>query len=255
MSTAGFGAQGGWAVSGGEADGGGGPVPGQEPIEIPDTMIVDAGEDIGEPSLRIDVVEARGLDQGVDHGGAVAAAVGACEQPCLAAERNAAQGPLGGIVGEADTPIVEEAREGSPALQHIGHRLGDVGMPRQPGPLGPHPLVEIGDEPSKPLAADREPLRGRQTIDLALDGEDRVDTFDRFDSQRRDRRQLAAGLGGDVGQDEELAPGVRPARRLDQGSRPAVSRVEPIEAGIGVRLQDPDIAIEVTFGMFARPIA
>jgi hypothetical protein len=39
-------------------------------------VIVDAGEDIGEPGLRIDVVQLRGLDQRVHHGGTLAAAVG-----------------------------------------------------------------------------------------------------------------------------------------------------------------------------------
>lgn len=42
-------------------------------------MIGNASEDIGEPGLRIDIVELRGLDQGVDDGGTLAAAVGAAE--------------------------------------------------------------------------------------------------------------------------------------------------------------------------------
>ena len=74
-------------------------------------MIGDAGEDIGEPGLRIDIVELRGLDQGVDDRTALPAAVGAAEQPRLAAERDAAERALGGIVGEADPAIVEEACE------------------------------------------------------------------------------------------------------------------------------------------------
>ena len=44
-------------------------------------MIVDAGEHVGEPGLRIDVVEPGGLDQRVHDGRALAAAVGAGEQP------------------------------------------------------------------------------------------------------------------------------------------------------------------------------
>jgi hypothetical protein len=38
-------------------------------------VICDVGEDIGEPSLRIDIVELGGLDQRVDNGGALAAAL------------------------------------------------------------------------------------------------------------------------------------------------------------------------------------
>jgi hypothetical protein len=48
------------------------PIPRQELMEPLDVVIVDA---------RVDIVEPRGLDQGVHHGGTLAAAVGAGEQP------------------------------------------------------------------------------------------------------------------------------------------------------------------------------
>jgi hypothetical protein len=79
-------------------------------------MIGDAREDISKPCLRIDVAQLRGLDQGVDDGGALAATIGSAEQPCLAAKRDAAQRALGGVVGEADAAIVEEAGERIPAV-------------------------------------------------------------------------------------------------------------------------------------------
>jgi hypothetical protein len=104
------------------------PAPGQELIEPLDVVIVDTVEDVCKPRLRIDVVEPRGLDQRVHHGGALAAAIGAGEQPRLAPERNAAQRALGGVVGEADPTIVEEAREGVSARKHVVHRLGDVAV-------------------------------------------------------------------------------------------------------------------------------
>jgi hypothetical protein len=46
----------------GELGGGRLPVPGQELVELPDVVIVDAGEHVGEPGLRVDVVEPRELD-------------------------------------------------------------------------------------------------------------------------------------------------------------------------------------------------
>jgi hypothetical protein len=64
------------------------PIPGQELVELLDVVIVDAREYVGEPGLRIDVVEPRGLDQRVHYSGALAAAIGAGEQPRLASERN-----------------------------------------------------------------------------------------------------------------------------------------------------------------------
>jgi hypothetical protein len=45
---------------------------------------------IGEPGLRIDLIEAGGLDQRVHHGRALTAAIGTGEQPRLAAKRNLA---------------------------------------------------------------------------------------------------------------------------------------------------------------------
>ena len=51
-------------------------------------MIGDAGEHVGEPGLRIDVVELGSFDQRVQRSGALAAAIGAGEQPGPAAEGN-----------------------------------------------------------------------------------------------------------------------------------------------------------------------
>ena len=53
-------------------------------------MISDAGEDVGEPGLGIDVVEAGGDDEGVEYGGAMSACIGAGEGPVLAAESHPA---------------------------------------------------------------------------------------------------------------------------------------------------------------------
>ena len=75
----------------------------------------DMAEDIGEPGLRIDAVEPGGADQADHDGGTLAAAIGAGEQPGLAAGRDAAQRPFCGIVGEADPPVGEEPGEGVPA--------------------------------------------------------------------------------------------------------------------------------------------
>ena len=71
-------------------------------------MVGDASEHVGEPGLRIDVVHFRRDDQGVHERGSVTATVGAGEQPGLPAERDTTQGPLGGIVGQADPAILEE---------------------------------------------------------------------------------------------------------------------------------------------------
>ena len=51
-------------------------------------------------------------------------------------------------------PSLEEAREGIPALQHVVHGLGDVGMPRELGALGRIQCLQVGDERSNALPAD-----------------------------------------------------------------------------------------------------
>ena len=51
-------------------------------------MIRQTGKHVGEPGLRIDVVELGGLDERVDGGGAPAAFVGSGEGPVAASDRN-----------------------------------------------------------------------------------------------------------------------------------------------------------------------
>lgn len=48
----------------------------------------DPFEDVGQPSLRVDIVDLGGPDQGVEDRGALATAVRAAEEPRLAPQRN-----------------------------------------------------------------------------------------------------------------------------------------------------------------------
>jgi hypothetical protein len=57
------------------------PVPRQKLFEPVDGVIVDAGEHVGEPGLGIDVVELGRVNQRQHDRGALAAAIGAGEQP------------------------------------------------------------------------------------------------------------------------------------------------------------------------------
>jgi hypothetical protein len=66
------------------------PIPGQQLVNPFGRMILQAREDVGEPGLRVDVVEFDGLDQRVDGGGAPAAVVGTRKGPVVAADRDAA---------------------------------------------------------------------------------------------------------------------------------------------------------------------
>ena len=62
-------------------------------------------------------------------------------------------------------------------------------------------------------------------------------------------------LPGDVGQFEELAPGVAPAQRAGHRPRSAISPVEVVVAAIGIGLQDAPPAREMPIGVGLLPVA
>ena len=111
------------------------PSPGQQLVDAFGGMIGQSGKDIREPSLRVNVIELGGRNQGVDGGGATPAFVGAGESPVVTSERDGAQLSLSGIVGHAQAPVINEARECSPALETIIDGFADIAVPRNPGAL------------------------------------------------------------------------------------------------------------------------
>ena len=61
-------------------------------------MVRDAGDRVRQPSLWIDPVQLSRLYQAKNAGGAMAALIGAGEQPVLAADGDAAQRALGRVL-------------------------------------------------------------------------------------------------------------------------------------------------------------
>ena len=91
-------------------------------------MIGDAGEDVAQVGLGIEPVELRALDQAVEGGRALGAAVRAGEEVVLAPDRDAAQRTLGRVVVERELPtVVEGAGERWPARQHVVEGAGQLG--------------------------------------------------------------------------------------------------------------------------------
>ena len=104
------------------------PIPWQQFVDPLRRMIGKFREYVGEPGLWIDVIELAGFDQLVDGGGPVATFIRTCECLIGAAYGDAAQGAFGRIVGEEDTPVVEEARESAPPVQVVVDGLGDFAL-------------------------------------------------------------------------------------------------------------------------------
>src|SRR5215207_9980389 len=75
-------------LSGGAIGAGGLPVPGKKIGDMPGRVIGDAGEQVGEIKLRVEVVEFGAFDQRVHRSSASATGIGAGEQPVFAADRN-----------------------------------------------------------------------------------------------------------------------------------------------------------------------
>jgi hypothetical protein len=122
----------------------------------------------------------------------------------------AAECPLGGIVRQADAAVIEKAGEGRPALEHTVDRLSRGGVTRQPGAVVLHPALQVAHQGLDALVPDGAPALGRRTIDLAFDREALVNAVHRLGRQRRSPQ---------IGQLEELAPVVAPARGFDDTAR------------------------------------
>ena len=91
----------------------------------------DSGENVGEVMLWVDAVELGGLDEGVHGCSPSTASIGTGEEVVLAANPDAAQRPLGGIVVERQAAVIEAADECGPARSHVAEGGGELGLARQ----------------------------------------------------------------------------------------------------------------------------
>src|SRR5271169_4748740 len=102
-----------------------GPVPGEQFVDAIDRVVGDAGDDVGEPSLGVDAVEASGPYERVHYGGSTAAFVGASEEVVLAPQGQRADGAFGGVVRHFEPAVVDEAGESCPARGRIANGAGE----------------------------------------------------------------------------------------------------------------------------------
>lgn len=93
-------------------------------MEVGGRVIGDTDEDIIEPCLRVHVLGSARLDQVVDNGSTVAAAILVAQTPCRGAERAAAKGPLGGVGAATDAAIARETKGGKLYLRIVKFSRG-----------------------------------------------------------------------------------------------------------------------------------
>src|SRR6516164_3398810 len=177
-------------------------LPRQQLADALHRMIGKAGEDSGEPSLRVDAVELGGLDQRVNGGGAPSAFIGAGKGPVGSSDGDAAQRSFGGVVRDAQTAIGEEASERRPKFEAVVDCLGCLALSRGLAALRAQPSLKLRDQRPAALIAHREALLWHHAVDLALDGEQSIDAFDCRDCDWRLLQPC---------QVEKLAPRMRPA--------------------------------------------
>src|ERR1700757_148421 len=97
-------------------------IPGKKIRNAIDGMISDAFQQLTKVELRIDSVQLRCTDEGVDGGGPFAAIVRSCKKVVLSAETDRTQGALRRVVVHLDCAVIDIAREGAPTSQGIANR-------------------------------------------------------------------------------------------------------------------------------------
>ena len=186
-------------------------MPRQQVVEAVGWMIRDAGEDVGKPGLRIHAVHLGRDDEAIHYRCALSATIRAAEQPGFAPEGDASQRAFGGVVADADPPIVQEPGKRRPPLEQVVDGARDVVAPREPQALFAQPPVQFGHQRCREGLPGGPAHLGVVAADVALDVEQGVNTLHRLQADRREyRRSLALGRPArtacDIGQDKELSP-------------------------------------------------
>ncbi len=122
------------------------PVSPLEFFDLVGGVLGDPASDVGEPGLRIDIVNLGRDDWAVHGGGALAAAFRAAKKPGLGVQRGAASRALGGVVAEADPSVIQEALEQGRALEPVVQGSGHTVSRRESGPVRVRPYLGVGDE-------------------------------------------------------------------------------------------------------------
>ena len=161
-----------------------------------------AFQNIAEIGEGFDVVELCGRQQGSDDRPAFCAAIGACEQVVLAAERNGPDGTFDGVVIKLDAAVIEEPAKRSPAGEGVSDRIRNATAGWETGELGLEPDLHRGDQRQRPATTYASACLGGLAPDARLDRIELADAPERFGGD---------GRAGCLMHLVELAPRVSPA--------------------------------------------
>src|SRR5437667_451123 len=80
--------------------------------------------------------------------------------------------------GHAEAAVIEEAGERAPAFEAVVDRFADLTVLGDPGALHAQPVLQLDHKRPAALIAHVDPLLWHHAVDLALDGEQDIDTLD-----------------------------------------------------------------------------
>lgn len=106
-------------------------------------MIGDAGENPGQPRLRINTVHFGGFDQGIGDGRGLATTRRADEGEVLAPDGHGLHGAFRRVVVDLQDAMIEVGPQFPDPGQGIADRLGQFGFARNAGQLRGEPGFEI----------------------------------------------------------------------------------------------------------------
>lgn len=172
-------------------------IPGQEFVNALGVVIRQAGQQVSEPSLRVDVVELRRGDEAVDRSRLIRAGEGPVsssrgDRPWLA---------IGSIVLHAKPSFIKEADKCAPTAKAVIDCLGRIVVSGELGALFAQSRLQFDGQRAATLLADAQALPRSKTVDLTFDGEQDIDALDCLGRERR---------FAEPPEIEELAPAVCP---------------------------------------------